>query len=402
MPIWSPAWRHKSGSTGPNFNINLPTELWAMIIDLFLVGVRHSYLSCEPKTFPQYKELLWNVDTSDKIPILEDWKRVRTVCKEWKQRAGVKPFFFLKGTWPNFSGLDIPISTSILSIHCMEDPRLSMGRIAHLRENLTTLALGFTTSAGTVATDILLENPSMFPNLRCLSVGSTRTKRSFWKVIQDEFPNLVSLTVRLNVYGEPGRYVLKKLEILSLLSLDGLQLVCPSLKHLHFGSTTSASVREFIVGHGHQLESFIGSIWPFLIRKEPVWSSIFLNLVMAGCSMRLGPRAVPPPDHPLRHLRLTAGHNGWKPEEVMAEIDAYAFPEIESVHINMNEMKYGTANELRSQCRKRGIRLVKIVDGKPAVIPPPRPMKNYIKTAFRLCTLPCRWPCLEFDARYHD
>ncbi|KAG8773755.1 hypothetical protein FRC15_001828, partial [Serendipita sp. 397] len=75
MPIWSPAWRHKSGSTGPNFNINLPTELWAMIIDLFLVGVRHPYLSCEPKTFPQYKELLWNVDTSDKIPILEDWKR---------------------------------------------------------------------------------------------------------------------------------------------------------------------------------------------------------------------------------------------------------------------------------------------------------------------------------------
>ncbi|KAG8847360.1 hypothetical protein FRB91_011860 [Serendipita sp. 411] len=186
MPTWSSVWHKK----GLSFNLKLPTELWAMIIDLVLVGVRHPFLFCEPETFPQYQVLLWNVDTSNKIPFLEDWKRVRAVCEEWKRLAGVKPYVFLKGLGP-----DIPNATSSVFIHCLENPRLSMERITHLKENLTTLALGFSTPAGNDATDILLDNPSMFPNLKCLSVGSSRTKRSFWKVIQDKFPNLISLTL---------------------------------------------------------------------------------------------------------------------------------------------------------------------------------------------------------------
>ncbi|KAG8849357.1 hypothetical protein FRB91_010025 [Serendipita sp. 411] len=389
MPAWSLVWHKK----GLSFNLKLPTELWAMIIDLVLVGVRHPFLFCEPETFPQYQTILWNVDTSNKIPFLEDWKRVRAVCEEWKQLAGVKPYVFLKGLGP-----DIPNATSSVFIHCLENPALSMERITHLKENLTTLALGFSTPAGNDATDILLDNPSMFPNLKCLSVGSSRTKRPFWKVIEDKFPNLISLTVRLDVYGEPGRYVLKKLEILSIFSLEGFQLVCPSLKHLHLYAASSVAVHEFIMEHGHQLESFIGPIPRLIETRQDVWSSTFPNIVAFGCRMRMGPRrAVPPPYHPLRHLRLTSDHNSLRPEQVIAEIDAYGFPGLESVQLNLDDLRRGTANDLRTRCRKRGIRLVEIVDGRTAAVSPPRPIMASIGTAFFMCTLPCWWFCIDKD-----
>ncbi|KAG9053041.1 hypothetical protein FS842_008763 [Serendipita sp. 407] len=389
MPIWSSARQQKASK----FSVYLPTELWAMIIDLIVIPLRHPYLYCEPETFPQYKELLWNINTSNKIPFLEDWKRVRAVCKEWKHLAGVKPHVFLKGLGP-----DIHEATSSAFIHCLENPGLSMERIAHLRENLTTLALGSNTSAGTTATDILLENPSMFPNLRCLAVVSTRTKRPFWKVIQDEFPNLVSLTVRLNVYGDSGRYVLKKIEILSLLNLSGFQLVCPSLKHLHFHSISLVGTQQFITAHGHLLESFIVSFLGPMRRQEDVWSSIFPNLITFGCWMGQGPhRAVPPSDHPLRHLRLTSDHDSLRPEHVMAEIDAYGFPGLESVQINMNDMRRGTANDLRVQCRKRGIHLVEVVDGTTVEVSPPRPIMASIGMVVFRCNLPYWWLCWDRD-----
>ncbi|KAG8847934.1 hypothetical protein FRB91_011293 [Serendipita sp. 411] len=400
MPVWSSA-SHKKG---PELNLELPKELWGIIIDLIVIPLRHPYLYCEPETFPQYQTVLWNVDTSNKIPLLEDWKRVRVVCKEWKQLAGVKPCVFLKEIGPN-----IHEATSSVFIHGMGSPGLSMERIAHLRENLTTLALGFNTSADTNATDIVLENPSVFPNLRCLSVGSTRTKRPFWKVIQDEFPNLVSLTIRLNVYGEPGRYVLKKIEILSLLLLDGFQLVCPSLKHLHFYSANSVAAHQFITAHGYLLRSFIVSFPGSIETQEDVWSSTFPNLVTFGCRMgKRSHRAVPPSDHPLRHLRLTSDHDSLRPEQVMDEIDAYGFPGLVSVQIRMNDMRQGTANDLKTQCRERGIRLVEIVDGttfvegRTAAVSPPRSMMTYIGTAFLLCTLPCWWPCIDKDSREDD
>ncbi|KAG8827168.1 hypothetical protein FRC18_009920 [Serendipita sp. 400] len=396
MPIWSSAWRKISGK-GPEFNIRLPTELWAIIIDLIVVPLRHPYLYCEPETFPQYDELLMNVDTSDKIPFLEDWKRVRAVCNEWMHLAGVNPCFFFKGgpgASPPFP--TVHQSTSTVFIYSKANTRLAMERIAHLKENLTTLALGLN-PWNTNPVDILLENPSIFPNLRCLSIYSSRSKRPFWQVIQDEFPDLISLTIHHDTYEQPGRYVLKSLEILSISRIDRVQLVCPSLKHLRLRSTTNpAAELEFIKEHGHQLQSFIGSLWTLLnVRKEEdIWSLIFPNLVMSGCSMRYERRAVPPPGHPLRHLRFFAGHDKWTPDNVMVELDAYGSPGIESVHINMTEMRHGTADDLRAQCRKRGIRLVEIVDGKPVVVPPPKPTMESIREGIILCTLPCTLPCL--------
>ncbi|KAG8846771.1 hypothetical protein FRB91_000479, partial [Serendipita sp. 411] len=266
-------------------------------------------------------------------------------------------------------------------------------RIAHLRENLTTLALWRNTIPNVDAVDILLGDPSMFPNLRCLSVHSSRTKHPFWKVIQDRFPNLVSLFVRLDAYGAPGRYILKNIEILGIYTLAGFQLECPSLKHFHVSLAKSTAVRDFIMEHGHQLRSFVGVTPASIKAKTDVWHSTFPNLITYGCRIGTGLRSDPPPDHPLRHLRFFANHNSLTPGQVMSEIDAYPFPGLESVHTVMNDLRHGTVNELRARCQKRGIRLEAVVDGTSVVVQPPRLKMDYIKSAFRMCTLPCWLPC---------
>ncbi|KAG8827171.1 hypothetical protein FRC18_009923 [Serendipita sp. 400] len=369
------------------FNGKIPTELWAMIIDFIVVPLRHPYLYCKPETFPQYDDLLWNVNTSDKIPFMEDWKRIRAVCKGWKYLAGPNPWFFFKERpWADYP--EIPQSTSIVFISSGVNEHLSMERIAHLKGNLTTLALGSHTY-DTNALDILFENPSTFPNLQCLSVYSTQTIRPFWQVLQDEFPNLISLTVRSYSRGTSVVCVLKKLEILSICSFGGFRLVCPSLKHLHIRSSRWYTESLLLKEHSQQLQSFMGLISPTLSRETNILSSVFPNLVLSGCSM-MSERGVPPPGHPLRHLRLFPNDNEWKPKDVMAEIDAVGLPELESVHINMNHLVHGTADDLRARCRKRGIRLVEIVDGIRAAVLPPQPKKAFIKTEIRFRTLPRR------------
>ncbi|KAG8819749.1 hypothetical protein FRC19_009571, partial [Serendipita sp. 401] len=366
-----------------------------MIIDLIVIPLRHPYLYCEPETFSQYATLLWKVDSPDKLPFLDDWKRVRAVCKVWKHLAGVKPCCFLKEEpCHDAPEPDVPKATSSVFIYSRANGPLAMKRIAHLKENLTTLALGLSTQWIADTLDILLDNPSMFPNLRCLSLWSNRTTRPFWKVIQDEFPNLVSLTVRYDVDGEPGVYVLRNLEILSIYMLDGFQLECPSLKHLHISYTTSVVAHQFIMEHGRQLESFIGEL-PGSIETKDLWSSIFPNVVTFGCWMHIVHcRVFPPSDHPFRHLRLRADYNSLAPEQVLTEIDAYRFSGLESVQVKMSDMRQGTVNELRAGCRERGIRLTEIDDGTPFIEQQPRKAMDYIRMSFTSCTLLCLFPCL--------
>ncbi|KAG8847936.1 hypothetical protein FRB91_011295 [Serendipita sp. 411] len=385
MPIWSSAWYERS-DRGSIFSIKLPIELWAMIIDLIVIPLRHPYLYCEPETFPQYDNLLSTIALSDQFPFLDDWKRVSAVCKEWKHLAGVKPCLFLKEEpCPGVPESDIHRATPSVFIYGRVNECLAMKRIAHLKENLTTLALGYNTQWGAEALDILLDDPSMFPNLRCLSLGSNRTTRPFWKVIQDEFSNLVSLTIRYGGYGKPGVYVLKKLEILSIYTLDGFQLVCPSLKHLHIHYTKGHAADDFIMEHGHQLQSFIGFTESPLYSNKGFWSLIFPNLVTFGCGTWIKPSPAPS-NHPLRHLRLISAYNSLTPEHVMARIDAYTFPGLESIQIIMNDMAQGTTDELRARCRERGVRLIEIVDGIAIIRQQPRTTIDYIKT-FSLCIL---------------
>ncbi|KAG8754671.1 hypothetical protein FRC14_004846, partial [Serendipita sp. 396] len=161
MPIWSSAWYERSDRgehaiherfftayellatfQGSIFSIKLPIELWAMIIDLIVIPLRHPYLYCEPETFPQYDNLLSTIALSDQFPFLDDWKRVSAVCKEWKHLAGVKPCLFLREEHcPGVPESDIHRATPSVFIYGRVNECLAMKRIAHLKENLTTLAL---------------------------------------------------------------------------------------------------------------------------------------------------------------------------------------------------------------------------------------------------------------------
>ncbi|KAG8819747.1 hypothetical protein FRC19_009569 [Serendipita sp. 401] len=150
-----------------------------------------------------------------------------------------------------------------------------------------------------------------------------------------------------------------------------------------------SALYDFIMKHGHQLESFIGFIPTLINTEKDVWSSTFPNLITFGSQMGMGPcRAVPSSDDPLRHLRLASDHNSPRTEQIIAEIDTYGFPGLVSVQIRMNDMRQGTSNDLRTQYWERGIGLVKIVDGTMVAVRPPRPKVNYVTKVFPLCILP--------------
>ncbi|KAG8781834.1 hypothetical protein FRC15_008031 [Serendipita sp. 397] len=51
------------------------------------------------------------------------------------------------------------------------------------RSPASTLTSGFNLHSNIEAVNILLENPSIFPNLRCLSLYSSQTKWPFWKFL---------------------------------------------------------------------------------------------------------------------------------------------------------------------------------------------------------------------------
>ncbi|KAG8754672.1 hypothetical protein FRC14_004847 [Serendipita sp. 396] len=141
--------------------------------------------------------------------------------------------------------------------------------------------------------------------------------------------------------------------------------------------------------HGHQLESFIGSIPTLINTEKDVWSSTFPNFITFGSQMGMGPcRVVPSSDDSLRHLRLAPDHNSLKTEQIIVEIDTYGFPGLVSVQIRLNDMRQGTSNDLRTQYRERGIGLVEIVDGTMVAVRPPRPKMNYVTKVLPLCILP--------------
>ncbi|KAG8831035.1 hypothetical protein FRC17_003811 [Serendipita sp. 399] len=209
--------------------------------------------------------------------------------------------------------------------------------IAHLGSTLTTLTY---CPYDAEFLDKLLDNSSTFPNLRCLCLSSANGRWTFWETIQNEFPNLVSLTVHAKARGAPGRYVLRSLEILDVDSWEGFQLVCPSLKHFALGYSNSIAVREFVIEHGHQLESFISPTW--LPRSSPTpedfWSSICPNLV-------------------------TFGKN--------------------TVHIRARNPSADDVKELKRKCQKKGIRLVEIVTGEVEKPQPPLMAKVLTKVIYR-------------------
>ncbi|KAG8798839.1 hypothetical protein FRC17_007307, partial [Serendipita sp. 399] len=246
---------------------------------------RQPYLYCTPETFPQYHVLFRNVDNVNKILASNDWKSIRAVCHKWKALAGAKPYFFIgKPAWSGAPPPEIPLGISSVFVDSRANAIIALESIAHLGATLTTLAFGHSYGSDHEFINKFLDNSSSFPNLQCLSLHSTNTRKSFWKTMQTDFPKLVSLTVRSKAHGVPGRYILRNLEILEIDDWQGFQLVCPSLKHLSIRFNNSFTVHEFLVDHGHQLESFIVDPYPptMITNPKDFWFTTFPHVVTFG------------------------------------------------------------------------------------------------------------------------
>ncbi|KAG8821846.1 hypothetical protein FRC17_009714 [Serendipita sp. 399] len=349
---------------------------------MVLDELRSPYLFCTPGTFPQYHTLFHHIHNTTKILSLNDWKSIRTVCWKWKILAGEKPYFFIY--WIGKSA-DAPVPKGASSVFMFNflSPALALERIAHLGETLTTLVYHHYFGSNDGFINELMDNSSTLLNLKCLALSSTNTRKSFWKTLQEDFPNLVSLTILSKPNRGRGRYVLRRLEILDIHDWEGFQLVCPSLKHLAIKPGNSVEVYKFVVEHGHQLESFIAPEWPPRFRVVPAdfWSTTFPNIITLGRPATGRPINCPS-DHPLRHFLLTSVHQGTLLEHMLSEIDS--FPQIRSVHIQTKDLLVDVVNEFRRRCEEKGIQIVEIVNGEIECVPLSR-----LKAA--LWWLPLHW-----------
>ncbi|KAG8815405.1 hypothetical protein FRC17_000726, partial [Serendipita sp. 399] len=128
--------------------------------------------------------------------ILQDWKTIRLVCRAWRSLVGPQPHRKIKSA---LSDSVLPTKLKGISSIFVDDAsnaELVLRGILQrpvLSSHLTTIFFG--NDRPWRGLDILLDNPSSFPNIRCLSVVAPRERSTFWQDLQDAYPKLVSLTV---------------------------------------------------------------------------------------------------------------------------------------------------------------------------------------------------------------
>ncbi|KAG8790604.1 hypothetical protein FRC16_000805 [Serendipita sp. 398] len=343
----------------------LPPELWKIVIDLLIDEIRHPYRYCTPTTFPQYQVRFNLADKLEKDPTLEDWKNIRSVCWAWRELAGPQPTLYLRHFQQDAlnEAAFKDISTILIHSQLEEDIILeALVQYPAICRNLTTLVFGENTYDLTL--DILFDNSSSFPSLRCLSISNTVCNRRFWQAIQDEYPQLISLTLRQNLSDFAGTYALQNLEMLELQIWGDFQLSCPSLKHLAVNQGRTEKVVKFLMEHGDQLESLIlGDSITFAVvaHSENVWAMV-PNIRtlgrLAGVSF-----PVPPAGHPLQHLRLSAYRRSLDIDYVLMELELW--PGITHIYIQPASLRSGHMKSLRALCLERSVHVVEISNEKP-------------------------------------
>ncbi|KAG8798096.1 hypothetical protein FRC17_007564, partial [Serendipita sp. 399] len=351
------------------YDVKLPLELWEIIFKLVLHEIRHPYSYCTPETYPRYQlRFRYWIGSRWDSP-LKDWKAIRLVCRTWRYLAGPQPHVNFSQVPPNFSLPDAlkGVSSILLQLDTGTAEIILPALLQHpsISSNLTTIDLG--SYAYWPNSPLLLDNPKAFPNVRCLSLPGLVNVRSFWRALQDGYPQLVSLTIRYNIMpAGAGDYVFPNLEILNLYSWGYQRLSCPSLKHFAI-RMWSTSIAEFVTKHGHQLQSFV---LDQRITSSLIWSmpgdllrTTLPNLQMFGGEIS-STLPSPPPGHPLRHLRLFAQACSLDIHGVLKRLEP--FPEITHLHIQFSEFGSSTINDLREHCIKRKIKLVDVLNVKGA------------------------------------
>ncbi|KAG8816222.1 hypothetical protein FRC18_001120 [Serendipita sp. 400] len=333
-------------------DVQLPVEIWMVIIEIILDEHRRPYHYCTPETFPQFQmHLVYCNRFNDygKLEALYDWRNVRAVSKLWNHLARGPPYLTLSDASDY-----LPQWTSSIFIRENLDFSAFLQRViddSSLTLNINTLAF-----AGHIAdnkVDLLFEKASLFPALKYLAIRRRVCGERFWKNIGRVFPHLVALSVRTIIDGaiseEP--VVLEKLEILSLEGALPPALVLPSLKHIYLPKCPNLS-NSLWRHHGHQIESLLIT---GATRKwgAQIWET-FPNVKVFGDRTY---RDIPsPPDHhPLQHLRIFSKLA--ESYERTAGMISY-FPRISHVHITRGCMGDASMHKLLEYCQEKGLDVI--------------------------------------------
>ncbi|PVG02879.1 hypothetical protein CPB86DRAFT_779748 [Serendipita vermifera] len=315
------------------FSITLPYEIWDIILNLVVAHLADPSIKCNSRTFPRYQSLLTHYESPDR----KDWARMRLVCRAWRDILDPCPHMvisFLKMRI-NSAGAGMPKGTKSLFIQwgCPEplilmksllmDPRMS--------NSIVTLAIGGNLgTVGQCPIELLLQGEEInFPSLRCFTLGwfpptTSPVLHNFWDRINQKFPQLVSLTLRL-IPAPPGHVSLPNLQTLDFFPQDRSDITydLPSLKHCSLHGVVW--VDHILESCSQSLESLIVHTGGIALNTE-FWKRYPL-LQMMGISAFSNAFDVtnsPPSDHPLSHLQLIIPY-GWQGDKVKIIKDTLPF-----------------------------------------------------------------------------
>ncbi|KAG8825056.1 hypothetical protein FRC19_000493 [Serendipita sp. 401] len=295
-------------------SLGLPVELWQMILELALQEVRSPYDFCSYKTFSQLQNNLRNPDCCHVSSSIEVWKTIRLVCRTWKRLAGPQAYRVIDNPATPLKGRvkEVIVRGGIDQVATMLNLVNHQKRFTHL----TTLVLCDGNAGRTridAAIQILLDQAALFKGLRCLSVAPREPLFGFWKKLQVAFPDLIALSVA-HAIEQPMILSMERLEVLDFKPWDArrnhldLKLSLPSLRHLSLRGTFHFAMKDFLIEHGHQLESCLFEEPPWSVRdfEETMFWSIAPNLQLFGLSRNTQALLKGPPrDYPLRHVRIS-------------------------------------------------------------------------------------------------
>ncbi|KAG8782880.1 hypothetical protein FRC20_011071 [Serendipita sp. 405] len=367
-------WSSRPQPSDPVFfrDERLSPELWGIVIDFVLDEIRHPYRYCTPTTFPHYQARFSLIDKQDKDSTLDDWKSIRLVCRTWRGLARSEPHINLRPVPSDRTKAEVLNGASSVIIRTGNTPQTKLRTLllhTARSSNLTTVA--FSSDCHQDGAAILLNNPSEFPNVRCLSLLSTSGIRPFWQALQDGYPQLVSLAIRYYRGEEMGHYMFKYLESLDINLWTSFRLSCPSLKHFAFHYACTEPMVEFLKEHGHHLQSLFLNRQSLKALKTPekdIWSW-FPNLQTLGRQI-VTPFPPPPPGHPLQNLRVLSYYRSLATGSVLEALRT--LPGVKCVYICPTDLDTESTDDLRVQCTERNVEVVDVIGyGKISILPLP-------------------------------
>ncbi|KAG8819586.1 hypothetical protein FRC17_010383 [Serendipita sp. 399] len=116
---------------------------------------------------------------------------------------------------------------------------------------------------------------------------------------------------------------------------------------------------DFLVEHGQQLESLSlhgVDLSSLMMQRDRLWE-MFPKVETLG-KQEMASFPTPPPDHPLRHLRIFSDHQSLDTGTIISNLNC--FPRVSHVYLQLDDLEFHSVNELRARLIRRGIRIVEV------------------------------------------